>query len=111
MNPEEQGDAFAELILRFRKNIVFLVGAKKITSKQWRFDKNIVLVFLFDGAVRPHENDGCFSRIYGIPFGEKGSRLKPETFWSGTEKKHAAVGVLSEKEGSPSCGYPVVRGS
>jgi hypothetical protein len=90
MNPEEKGDAFAELILRFRKNIVFLVGAKKITSKQWRFDKNIVLVFLFDGAVRPHEsekNDGCFSRIYGIPFGEKGSWLKPETFWSGTEEK------------------------
>jgi hypothetical protein len=25
-------------------------------------------------------------------------------------KKHAAVDVLSEKEGSPSCGYPVVRG-
>ncbi len=74
------------------KTLFFLVGAKKITSKQWLFDKNknIVLVFLFDGAVRPHEsekNDGCFSRIYGIPFGEKGSRLEPETFWSGTEKK------------------------
>ncbi len=26
-------------------------------------------------------------------------------------EKHAAVDVLSEKEGSPSCGYPVVRGS
>ena len=87
MNPEEKGDAFAELILRFRKNIVFLVGAKKITSKQWLFDENIVLVFLFDGAVRPQRNDGCLARIYGIPFGEKGSRLKPETFWSGTEKK------------------------
>jgi hypothetical protein len=53
------------------KTLFFLVGAKKITSKQWLFDKNIVLVFLFDGAVRPQKNDGCLSRIYGIPFGEK----------------------------------------
>jgi hypothetical protein len=53
MNPEEKGDAFAELILWFRKNIgFFLVGAKKITNKQCLFDKNIVLVFLFDGAAR-----------------------------------------------------------
>jgi hypothetical protein len=53
MNPEEKGDAFAELILWFRKNIgFFLVGAKKITSKQCLFNKNIVLVFLFDGAAR-----------------------------------------------------------
>ena len=30
-----------------------------------------MLVFLFDGAVRLQKNDGCLSRIYGIPFGEK----------------------------------------
>ena len=53
------------------KTLFFLVGAKKITSKQWLFDENIVLVFLFDGAVRPQKNDGCLARIYGIPFGEK----------------------------------------
>ena len=87
MNPEEKGDAFAELILRFRKNIVFLVGAKKITSKQWRFDKNIVLVFLFDGAVWPQKNDGCLPAFMEYRSVKKGSRLKPETFWSGTEEK------------------------
>jgi hypothetical protein len=41
--------------------LFFLVGAKKITSKQCLFDKNIVLVFLFDGAVRPHESEPSFS--------------------------------------------------
>jgi hypothetical protein len=53
MNPERKGDAFAKLIRWFRKkHWFFLVGAKKITKKQCLFDKNIVLVFLFDGAVR-----------------------------------------------------------
>ena len=42
---------------------------------------------IFGVGPRGEKNDGCFSRIYGIPFGEKGSRLKPETFWSGTEEK------------------------
>jgi hypothetical protein len=43
------------------KTLVFLVGAKKITNKQCLFNKNIVLVFLFDGAVRPHESEPSFS--------------------------------------------------
>jgi hypothetical protein len=78
------------------------------------------------GAIQ--KNDGCFSRIYGIPFGEKRSRLEPEDQrLFGTQrlrtlerflqdqrptvKKHAAVDVLFEKEGSPcGSGYPVVRG-
>jgi hypothetical protein len=63
---------------------------------------------------RGEKNDGCFSRIYGTPFGEKRLRLEPEDqILFGTErrsvKKHAAVDVFSEKVGSP-CGYPVVRG-
>ena len=62
---------------------------------------------------RGEKNDGRFSRIYGIPFGEKRSRFEPEDQrLFGTERrsvKHAAVDVLSEKEGSP-CGYPVVQG-
>jgi hypothetical protein len=33
MNPEEKGDAFAELILRFRKNIVFF-GRSQKNNKQ-----------------------------------------------------------------------------
>jgi hypothetical protein len=136
-----------------KKTLVFLVGAKKITKKQCLFDKNIVLVFLFDGAVRPHEsepsfsertstaacffffrpkenrsgarekglrkavfsyrsfhlmkksarggpdrkkkflggprgekNDGCFSRINGIPFGEKRSRLEDQRLF-GPERR------------------------
>jgi hypothetical protein len=38
-----------------KKTLVFFGRSQKITKKQCLFDKNIVLVFLFDGAVRPHE--------------------------------------------------------
>jgi hypothetical protein len=74
------------------KTLFFLVGAKKITSKQWLFDENIVLVFLFDGAVRPQKNDGCLARIYGIPFGEKRIAAQTGDFLGPEQKKKTRVG-------------------
>jgi hypothetical protein len=44
-----------------KKTLVFFGRSQKITKKQCLFDKNIVLVFLFDGAVRPHESEPSFS--------------------------------------------------
>ncbi len=62
MIPEEKRDAFAKLIRWFRKKHWFFWSEPKITKKQCLFDKNIVLVFLFDGAVRPHESEPSFSK-------------------------------------------------
>jgi len=104
----------------FRKAVFFLLAHFHPIKKSACGGPNLVDVkkILFLGT-RDEKNDGCFSRIYGIPFGEKRSRLEPETFrhdserWSGffkikdqrSKNKRRSV----EKEGSP-CGYPVVLG-